>query len=67
LKTILFVFSATLDEADEKLLEEETLTAADAKRSEQHNKSVAWLRRNEYISTENTIFQPKSYYNAEAK
>ncbi len=52
---------------DERLLEEETVTAADVKRSEQHNKSVAWLRRNEYISSENTRFQPKAYDQAESK
>ena len=56
-----------MDEADEKLLEEETITGADAKRLEQHNKTVAWLRRNEYISTENTRFQPKVYDSAEQK
>lgn len=28
---------------------------------------VSWMRRNEYISTENTRFMPKQYENAEAK
>ncbi len=36
-------------------------------RAEQHNKTVSWMRRNEYISTENTRFQPKQYDAAEAK
>ncbi len=36
-------------------------------RAEQHNKTVSWMRRNEYISTENTRFQPKQYDGAESK
>jgi len=37
---------------DEKLLEEETLTPNDHKRSRHHNKVVPWLKKTEYISTE---------------
>lgn len=49
-----------LDPADEKLLEEDVLTPQDSKRSRHHAKSVSWLRRSEYISTEQTRFQPQS-------
>jgi hypothetical protein len=48
-------------------LEEELGTPADLKRSEIHRENVSWMRRNEYISTENTRFQPKNYDSAEAK
>ncbi|XP_041467832.1 RNA polymerase II-associated factor 1 homolog [Lytechinus variegatus] len=41
-----------LDIADEKLLEEEIATPGDSKRSRQHSKSVSWLRKTEYISSE---------------
>ncbi|XP_071499358.1 RNA polymerase II-associated factor 1 homolog [Diadema antillarum] len=40
------------DAADEKLLEEDTVTPGDSKRSRQHTKSVSWLRKTEYISSE---------------
>lgn len=49
-----------LDPADEKLLEEDVHTPQDSKRSKHHAKSVSWLRRSEYISTEQTRFQPQS-------
>lgn len=49
-----------LDPADEKLLEDDVLTPQDSKRSRHHAKSVSWLRRSEYISTEQTRFQPQS-------
>lgn len=42
----------TLHEADQKLLEEEVAAAPTSKRAQQHAKSVSWLRRTEYISTE---------------
>ncbi|XP_065883601.1 RNA polymerase II-associated factor 1 homolog [Dysidea avara] len=42
----------TLHETDEKLLEEEVAVAPESKRARQHAKSVSWLRRTEYISTE---------------
>ncbi len=59
---------ACLHPIDEKLLEEESLTtAADQKRTEQHMKPVSWMRRNDYISTENTKFAPRNYEAAESK
>ncbi|XP_077299495.1 RNA polymerase II-associated factor 1-like protein antimeros [Arctopsyche grandis] len=56
-----------LDPADEKLLEEDVLTPQDSKRSRHHAKSVSWLRRSEYISTEQTRFNPQSMEKVEAK
>lgn len=52
--------NALLDPADEKLLEDDILTPQDSKRSRHHAKNVSWLRRSEYISTEQTRFQPQS-------
>lgn len=52
--------NAQLDPADEKLLEEDILTPQDSKRSRHHARSVSWLRRTEYISTEQTRFQPQT-------
>lgn len=57
----------TLDPADEKLLEEDILTPQDSKRSRHHARSVSWLRRTEYISTEQTRFQPQTMEKVEAK
>jgi RNA polymerase II-associated factor 1 len=59
--------TSTLDPADEKLLEEDTHVQQDTTRSKQHAKSVSWLRRSEYISTEQTRFQPQNMEKAEAK
>lgn len=56
-----------LDLADEKLLEEDTHTPQDTTRSRHHAKSVSWLRKSEYISTEQTRFQPQNMEKAEAK
>lgn len=56
-----------LDPVDNSLLQDENTNAADAKRTEQHKTTVAWLRRNEYISTETTRFQPKVYEPTESK
>jgi len=36
-------------------------------RSRHHAKPVSWLRRTEYISTEQTRFQPQSMDKVEAK
>nr|CAD7261419.1 unnamed protein product [Timema shepardi] len=58
---------AQLDPADEKLLEEDILTPQDSKRSRHHARSVSWLRRTEYISTEQTRFQPQTMDKVEAK
>lgn len=55
------------DPADEKLLEEDILTPQDSKRSRHHARSVSWLRRTEYISTEQTRFQPQTMDKVEAK
>ncbi|XP_046813142.1 RNA polymerase II-associated factor 1 homolog [Vespa crabro] len=56
-----------LEPADEKLLEEDVLTPQDSKRSRHHARSVSWLRRTEYISTEQTRFQPQTVDKVEAK
>lgn len=58
---------AQLDPADEKLLEEDTHTQQDSMRSKYHAKSVSWLRKSEYISTEQTRFQPQTMEKVEAK
>ncbi|XP_070576848.1 RNA polymerase II-associated factor 1 homolog [Ptychodera flava] len=52
--------NAVLDPADEKLLEEEISTPGDSKRSRRHAKSVSWLRKTEYISTEYNRFTHSS-------
>jgi RNA polymerase II-associated factor 1 len=57
----------SLDTADEKLLEEDTHAPQDTTRSKQHAKTVSWLRKSEYISTEQTRFQPQNMEKAEAK
>ncbi|KAF6204813.1 hypothetical protein GE061_018975 [Apolygus lucorum] len=59
--------NAVLDPADEKLLEEDVLTPHDSNRSRHHSRSVSWLRRTEYISTEQTRFQPQTMDKVEAK
>lgn len=59
--------ASSLDPADEKLLEEDTHTPQDTTRSRHHAKSVSWLRKSEYISTEQTRFQPQNVEKVEAK
>ncbi|XP_050069439.1 RNA polymerase II-associated factor 1 homolog [Anopheles maculipalpis] len=59
--------SAQLDPADEKLLEEDIHTPQDSMRSSRHAKSVSWLRKSEYISTEQTRFNPQTMEKVEAK
>ncbi|XP_065661697.1 RNA polymerase II-associated factor 1 homolog isoform X3 [Hydra vulgaris] len=49
-----------LDPEDEKLLEEDHIPQADQKRHQQHTKTVSWLRKTEYISTEYNRFQTSS-------
>ncbi len=56
-----------LDPNDEKLLEDEAQVPKNQKRSRHHAKSVSWLRRTEYISTEQTRFQPQTIDKVEAK
>ncbi|UJR38032.1 hypothetical protein I4U23_030714 [Adineta vaga] len=46
--------TGNLTEDDERLLEEETATPANLKRSLLNKRSVPWLRKTEYISTEQT-------------
>jgi len=58
---------AHLDPKDEKLLEDEVQPQKNQKRSRHHAKSVSWLRRTEYISTEQTRFQPQTIDKVEAK
>ena len=43
-----------MDPADEKLLEEDTPGVANTKRSVQHSIALSWMRRPDYISTEQT-------------
>ncbi|XP_052869222.1 RNA polymerase II-associated factor 1 homolog [Anopheles cruzii] len=59
--------TAQLDPADEKLLEEDIHTPQDSMRSSRHAKSVSWLRKSEYISTEQTRFNPQTMEKVEAK
>jgi len=49
--------NAELDPADERLLEEDLAPQSDQKRHKQHTKTVSWLRKTEYISTEYNRFQ----------
>lgn len=58
---------AYLHPSDEKLLEEDIHTPHDSARSKQHSRSVSWLRKSEYISTEQTRFQPQNMEKVEAK
>ncbi|XP_025421110.1 RNA polymerase II-associated factor 1 homolog [Sipha flava] len=56
-----------MESADEEILEEDILALQDSKRSQHHAKSVSWLKRTEYISTEQTRFQPQTIEKVEAK
>ena len=47
-----------LDPKDEKLLEEDFGTTTDRKRSKRHALMLSWMRKPDYISTEQTRFQP---------
>ena len=49
--------SQELDPADQKLLEEETIFSQ-SKKSVKHRNMVSWMRRPDYISTEQTRYQP---------
>ncbi|GBP42501.1 RNA polymerase II-associated factor 1 homolog [Eumeta japonica] len=59
--------NVSIDPADEKLMEDDVSTPQDSKRSRHHAKNVSWLRRSEYISTEQTRFQPQTMEKVEAK
>ena len=50
--------AAVLDPADDKLLEEEFNTLHDKKRAMRHSQPLSWMRKPDYISTEQTRYQP---------
>jgi len=52
------VFADVLDPADDKLLEEEFNTIHDKKRAMRHSQPLSWMRKPDYISTEQTRYQP---------
>jgi RNA polymerase II-associated factor 1 len=56
-----------LDPKDDKLLEEDFGGGGDLKRSQRHAKIISWMRRPDYISTEQTRFQPSSMEQVESK
>ncbi len=56
-----------LDPKDEKLLEEDYMDKTDVKRSKQHSLSLSWMRRPDYISTEQTRYQPATIEKIESK
>ena len=56
-----------LDPKDERLLEDEISDKTDAKRSKQHAKILSWMRRPDYISTEQTRYQPTTIDKIESK
>lgn len=56
-----------LDPKDEKLLEDEISDKTDARRSKQHAKILSWMRRPDYISTEQTRYQPTTIEKIESK
>ncbi len=56
-----------LDPKDEKLLEEDFGNTTDRKRSQKHAKILSWMRRPDYISTEQTRFQPTTIEKIESR
>ena len=58
-----------LDPKDERLLEEdwETRAGTDKKRSKQHSLGVSWMRRPDYISTEQARYQPTTIEKIESR
>ena len=58
-----------LDPKDERLLEEdwETRAGTDRKRSKQHSLGVSWMRRPDYISTEQARYQPTTIEKIESR
>jgi len=57
-----------LDPKDEKLLEEDFGgTAKDRKRSQMHDVKLSWMRKPDYISTEQTRFQPTTIEKIESR
>lgn len=57
----------SLDPKDEKLLEDEMDSKTDIKRSKQHAKILSWMRRPDYISTEQTRYQPTTIEKIESR
>jgi len=51
---------------DEKLLEEDNPGVTNTKRSAQHGIALSWMRRPDYISTEQTRYQPTTIEKVEA-
>ena len=62
-------FQIVLDPKDERLLEEdwETRAGTDKKRSKQHSLGVSWMRRPDYISTEQARYQPTTIEKIESR
>ncbi len=56
-----------LDPKDEKLLEDDFDAKTDVKRSKQHAKMLSWMRKPDYISTEQTRYQPTTIEKIESK
>ena len=56
-----------MDPRDEKLLEDEQQTVGDRKRSKRHAYSLSWMRKPDYISTEQTRYQPTTIEKIESK
>ena len=57
-----------LDPKDDKLLEEDLGGAAnDIRRSQRHATFISWMRRPDYISTEQTRYQPTTMEKVESK
>ena len=56
-----------LDPKDDKLLEEDFGAANDIKRSQRHAMVISWMRRPDYISTEQTRYQPSTMEKVESK
>ena len=56
-----------LDPKDERLLEEDFGSTTDRKRSQRHAKPISWMRKPDYISTEQTRYQPTTIDKVESK
>ncbi len=56
-----------LDPKDERLLEEDFSDKTDFKRSQRHAQNLSWMRRPDYISTEQTRYQPTTIEKIESK
>lgn len=60
-------FGDHLDPRDEKLLEDELHSVGDTKRSKRHAEPLSWMRKPDYISTEQTRYQPTTIEKIESK